>query len=286
MFESKTVRPDRTEIRPGRVRQICTELDRFVRTGQSAIHALGRIGFQIVGAGAGAFIGIDYGAALLQPPLTGGADRAIDTPGTRRGCGHHTGVARIEALGYLGHDGYRHVTARHRHEGKIFLAGNPTFTGGAHTGAKEGTVSATGSRVDQGPVIVVDRQSPKFGGRWRKRFVKNWRRTDESGGAETSGQEIVGDAIVGGLRNIALDELGQRVEGGIAFRPDTRCEHCDTDQGAHHYTFHGRSLFVVVKNGSGPRPETTPMRVLCHNFTRLFLLIIPRICFGEKKYSS
>src|SRR5262245_66126900 len=66
---------------------------------------------QIVSAGAGTLVGIDYRAPTLESPFACGGDRAVDTARARRGCCDDTTVTRVEAVGHLHHHGYGPVPA-------------------------------------------------------------------------------------------------------------------------------------------------------------------------------
>src|SRR5262245_66689057 len=90
-------------------------------------------------AGAGTLVGIGYGAAMLEAPLAGGGDRAVDAARARRGCRHDTTVTRVEAVGHLHHHGYASLPAAFI--GDVFVAPNQSLSGGHRS-----------VRLDVGPV--------------------------------------------------------------------------------------------------------------------------------------
>src|SRR5215472_2087618 len=73
------------------------------RIGAFASNQVDRVVLQVVSAGAGALISISHSATMLESPLAGGGDRAVDS--TRAGGGgcHNTTVRRAETVGHLHH---------------------------------------------------------------------------------------------------------------------------------------------------------------------------------------
>src|SRR5262249_59738647 len=60
---------------------------------------------QVVGAGAGALVGVDHGAAALEPPFAGGGDGAVDATRARRRRRDDAAVGHVERIRHLHHHG-------------------------------------------------------------------------------------------------------------------------------------------------------------------------------------
>ena len=74
-----------------------------------AVLGVDGVGGEVVHTGAGALVGVGDRAAPLEPPLAGGADRAVDAP-RAGGCGRDdAGPLTVPARRYLHHQ--RHVPA-------------------------------------------------------------------------------------------------------------------------------------------------------------------------------
>ena len=213
----ETVRPGGIKISPRLGIQIGPELHRLIRLDKSTVDTLGRVGGQVVGTGSRALVGVDHGAAFLQAPFAGGADRAVNAAGTGRGRRYHTGLLGVETGRHLDHHSHRHITAINRHVGQVFITRNQPLATAIDLGTKEFAVTTTGHGVHKSPIVVVDGQRPEFFRRGVERIIKGrCRCTGQAAGAKATGQKIIGDAIILSGMDLSLDESRELVERFLA----------------------------------------------------------------------
>ena len=256
MLVGKTVRPDAVELCALLIRKISPELHWLIGRGQRAINALCSVGGQVMGASAGTLIGVDNGTSLFQSPFAGRTYGAIDATGAGRRRRHHAGAIGIKAIRHLDHDRHQHIGTRNRHVGDVFVALNEPFTADAHLGAKEGAIPSAGRGIHQCTVVVIDRQPAEFR-RGRVQGICECRRgrTGQTAGTKAGGQQVIIHPVVTGLGYVALDKIRDLVEGRVILA-GSEGHPRGADEGAEHYSFHDRSLFVVVNEQT--RPQARP----------------------------
>ncbi len=156
-----------------------------------------------MGAGAGALVGVGDRAAVLEAPFAGGRDRAVDAARAGGGRRDDAAVRRIVAVRDLHHHGHARAPAMASPlEGDVFVAGDQAFARG-HGAVRrdvrpvQHAVAAARRRIDQGAVVVIDREPPQFLGGGVERIGKARRgRATKPGLAQPRGQEVVGDAVI------------------------------------------------------------------------------------------
>jgi hypothetical protein len=188
------------------------------------------IALQVVGAGAGALVGVGDGAASLQPPFAGRPDRAVDAARARGGRGHDAGVGPIEALRHLHHQDRPVLLVGVAGQRQILVARDqPLAVGhgavGADVGSVERAVAAAGAGVDQPPVVGVDGAAAQLRGGRAERIGEAWRRrVREARAPEPGGQEVGRHAVVVRAADRAAQEVRRsgRDRGGVGRgrRPD------------------------------------------------------------------
>lgn len=97
-----------------------------------AAAAVNGVAPEVMGADAGALVGVDDSAAPLQAPLADCTDRAVDPARPRRGGGDEAGIGRVEAPGHLQEQGDHLAETVHRARGigQVLVAGNAPTHGG------------------------------------------------------------------------------------------------------------------------------------------------------------
>ena len=213
-----------------------------------ALDQVDGIVLQVVRAVARPLVGVGHGAAVPETPLAGGADGAVDAARARGGRGHDAGRSRVEAVGHLDHEGHVLAAPRPAGVGQAFEPGDPAFGPGVialgvDVGAEEGAVAAAGIDRHQGPVVVEDRQRPQL--RRRRRVGQGRRRACEpqARGAQAGGQQVVGDAVILGADDLALDEARRLRLGGL----ERKGRHHRNGGGRGCRCFHGLVLPAVVR---------------------------------------
>jgi hypothetical protein len=172
---------------------------------------------QIVRAGAGALVGVGDGAAVLQPPFAGGGDRAVDPARARGGRGHDAGVQGIEVVRHLDHAGDALAPVLGPLVGDVFKTCDLALVvrdGPVRLDVRpvERAVAAARRRVDQGAVVVVDREPAQLlHGRLGRVGDGGSRRGAKAGLAEAGGQEVVVDAVIIGFHDADVRPFGRDV---------------------------------------------------------------------------
>ena len=174
------------------------------------------VALKVVGAGAGALVGVGDRASPFEAPLARRADGSVHAARSRGGCRDDAGPGRIEGVRDLHHEGNVLIAVPAAGEGEILCAEDPALRVGGGRGDQrpvEPAVAAAIGDVDQGAVVVVDRQGAKLFRRRRGRQRR--RRSGEAGRAEAAGQQVAAaGGVVDGDQDFAMDEVRSVGAGG------------------------------------------------------------------------
>ena len=178
MLEGESVWRCRIERRPRAARDGRREVRivaRLFGIGALAPDQVHCVVLQIMCAGAGAFVRVGDGAAVLKAPFPGGRDRAVDAARAGRRRRDDATRRRHEAVRYLNHHGDAIAPVPAPLEGDVFVARDQALARCHravchHVRAIKRAVATTRRRIDQGAVIVVDREPAQFLGRGIERI--------------------------------------------------------------------------------------------------------------------
>ena len=209
LLDGEAIRECRIEGRQLPCFQVCGEIGILacgVRVCANAVHQVYGVGLQIVETDAAALVAVRNCTALLQPPVAGGADRAIDTARAGRGCRHDAGIVFVEAGRNLDHQRDIAVIASFVREGDVLVARDLAVAQRCNAivvdvRPEQRAVTAVGRDIDQRTVVRMDRVAAQFR-RSRVCRVRIDRRGSLNPGlAQSGGQQVVADAVIGHLLN-------------------------------------------------------------------------------------
>ena len=170
MLEGDAVRVGASPGQPVGVAQVRCE-ERVLAGGHPArAHAVLQIDavvFKHIQARAGTLVRIRHGAALLQAPLAGAADGAIDAARAARRARDDAGTVRVEAGRHLHHQGDILLARAIIGIGDVFAARHQALarahvSGRIHVRSVQGAIAAVGGNVEHGAVVGVDRIAAQF----------------------------------------------------------------------------------------------------------------------------
>ena len=142
---------------------------------RSAVLQMHGVGGEIVDAHPGALVGVGDRAAVLQSPLSGGADGAVDTARARRRGRDDAGAILLERRRNLHHHRDVELARAIVGVGEVLGARDLAFAQGVGAGrCRCSGQRASRSRpsrvdVDERAVVVVDREPAQFRGRRGRR---------------------------------------------------------------------------------------------------------------------
>ena len=145
-------------------------LARRIRVGPQAGDQIDRVVLQIVRAGARALVRVGDRASVIEAPLAGRGDGAIDPARAGGGGGDDAGRFRVEAVRHLHHHSDVFSARAVVGKGDELGAGNQALAQGVFAlrvdvRAVEHAVAAARGEVHQRPIVVVDGQRAELGDR-------------------------------------------------------------------------------------------------------------------------